>query len=96
MPEKMPPTLEDLERRIALLEMRQKVTAALFAFIAGYVVRAVPVALQREFFGELRKCVNVAAEGPISLALEAEEHAASLIDQIEHTARYRKDGKEPT
>ena len=66
--------------------IRQCVNEAMLATACGFILRSVGEDLLRKLMDELRKCVSATASSE-SIALEMEEQAARLLDQVEHLAR---------
>jgi hypothetical protein len=78
--------IESLEDRLDRVAIRQVVSEVLLATTVGFVLRSVGEDLLRQLMDELRKSVSAKASNE-TVALEMEERAAQLFDQIEHLAR---------
>jgi hypothetical protein len=78
--------LDALEERLGRVAVRQCVTEVMVAATVGFVLRAVGEDLRRQIVEELRKSVSATGSSE-TVALEIEERAAQLFDQIEHLAR---------
>ena len=68
------------------MAIRQVVSEVMIATRIGFVLRSVGEDLLRQLMSELRKNVSATASNEIP-ALEMEERAAQLLDQVEHLAR---------
>jgi hypothetical protein len=82
--------IDELEERLDRVAIRQVVSEVMLATTVGFVLRSLDESLLRQLMGELRKNVSAAASSE-TIALEMEERAAQLLDQIEHLARIPKD-----
>ena len=86
-------TVEDrvkaLEERLDRVAIRQCVSELLLATTTGFVLRSVSEDLRTQILAELRRSV-IATASNAKVALEMEERAAQLFDQIEHFARLPK------
>lgn len=86
-------TIEDqvkaLEDRLDRVAVSQCVDEVMLATAVGFVLRSVGEDLLRQLMDELRKSVSATASSE-TFALEVEERAAQLFDQIEHLARLPK------
>jgi hypothetical protein len=78
--------VDDLEKRLDRVAVRQVVSEVMLATAVGFVLRSLDESLLRQLMDELRKNVSAAASSE-TVALELEERAAQLLDQIEHFAR---------
>ena len=83
------PRIEALEHRLDRVAIRQCVSEVMLATTVGFVLRSVGEDLLRQLMNELRKSVSATATNE-TVALEMEERAAQLLDQIEHFARLPK------
>jgi hypothetical protein len=80
------PRITAIEERLNRVAIRQVVSEVMLATTVGFVLRSVGEDLRKQILAELRK--SVSATGPSeNVALEMEEQAAQLIDQIERLAR---------
>jgi hypothetical protein len=75
-----------LEDRLDRVAIRQCVNEIMLATAVGFVLRSVGEDLRRQVMDELRKSVSASASSE-AIALEMDERAAQLFDQIEHFAR---------
>jgi hypothetical protein len=90
-----PDHLPDLRDRFDRLVIRQMMGQSL-ATTFGFVLRRVDATLRREILEEMRKSIVVRASGfsdparAERMALEMDEQAAQLLDQIERLARSQR------
>jgi hypothetical protein len=86
--------LQNLQDRYDRLAVRQLVSEVIFATTVGFVLRSANDDLRAQLLEELRKSISVKAESFANpakaelMALEMEEAAAQLLDQIERFARH--------
>ncbi|WP_198164093.1 hypothetical protein [Bradyrhizobium jicamae] len=78
--------VEELEHRLDRVAIRQCVSEVMLATAVAFVLRAVGEDLLSRLMNELRKNVSATASRQ-TVALEMEERAAQLLDQIEYFAR---------
>jgi hypothetical protein len=81
---------DELEARVDRVAIRQVVSEIMLATTVGFVLRSLDESLLRQLMDELRRSVSAAASNEV-IALEMEERAAQLLDQIEHLARFPRD-----
>jgi hypothetical protein len=84
-------SVEELERRLDRVAVRQVVSETLISTTAGLVLCALDESLRRSLIRELRQSVSAtasaaSAEMAEALALEMEERFDQLLDQIERLA----------
>jgi hypothetical protein len=78
-------SLRALEDRLDRVATRQGVSEIMLATTVGFVLRSVGEDLRRQIIEERRR--SISASGPSEfIALEMEERAAQLFDQIERLA----------
>lgn len=80
--------LSVLEKHLESVAIRQRANEVA-ARDHGYILRTVGGHLRKQILAELRWCINAKVSREV-VALELEEQAAQLIDQVEHLARLRK------
>jgi hypothetical protein len=84
---------KDLETRLDRLAGKVVVIEVLYGAIAALILRATPDDLRDGIIRELRASITTSAKGfaipsdAETFALEIEEHAQQLLDQIEGLAR---------
>jgi hypothetical protein len=78
--------IEALEERLNRVAIRQCVNEVMLATTVGFVLRSVGEDLRKQVMNELRRSVSATASNE-TVALEMEERAAQLLDQIERFAR---------